>query len=239
MKKLLSLSLFVSFAFLSCSTDEDSENVSSQAEASNVLHQKQTDLNPENSANPYDVAGKLYRQILEKYYENTSPTATPSQVITEIETIANGFTDFAPMKNSPYQPVAYSNINWILNTEGSYHIVVTNSNNLSAAGKNQLEILASNLSQLLDTGAEAKSIHDHIISFEATIFSSLTLTSNDKKAILTSSSIARHANYLRRKGRRWDIHHGITGALQGNAESMAKAITTASSVNAIENGITQ
>lgn len=241
MKKLLSLSLFLSLTFLSCSTDEDLENIELQSETSTSLSLKENphNWNPANTANSYDAAGNLYRKILEEYHDNAPTSTTPSQIISDVETIANSFSEFTPMKNNIYMPLAYSNINWILNTSDSYHIAITNNTVLSMAAKNQLEILASNLTLMIDAEASAKNIHDHIVGFEATIVSSQALTANDKKAILTSTSIARHANYLRRKGRRWDIHHGITGCIQGDTESMAKAVTTAASVNAVGNSIAE
>lgn len=237
MKKLLSLSLFLSLTFFSCSTDEDFENVELQSETSTTLSHKENphNWNPANTANSYDAAGNLYRMVLEEYYDNVPTSTTPSQIISDVETIANGFSEFAPMKNNIYMPLAYSNIDWILTTNNSYHIAITNNNSLSATAKNQLEVLTNNLILMIDAEATAKSIHDYIVGFEATILSNQNLTANDKKTILTSSSIARHANYLRRKGRRWDIHHGITGSIQGDTESMAKAITTAASVYAIGN----
>lgn len=240
MKKLLSLSLFLSLTFFSCSTDEDLEIATSQAETFNTLSHKENPhtWNPENNTNSYDNAGKLYRQILEHYYQTVPVSTTPSQVISDIESIANGFSDFSSMKSSNYLPIAYNNITWILNTGDSYHAAITNSS-LSTTAKNQLETLATNLAQLIDADVTAKNIHDYIVSFEATIVSNQILTANDKKAILTSSSIARHANYLRRKGRRWDIHHGITGSIDGSTESMAKAVTTAASVSAIGNNMAE
>ena len=240
MKKLLSLSLFLSLTFFSCSTDEDIEMEASQSNASaSINHKKENPGNwsPQNAANPYDQAGILYRQILEQYNANVPTTTTPSQIIFDIESIANGFSDFAPMKNNSYSPIAYSNINWILTTEESYHTAISNNNNLSVTAKNQLETLASTLIQMIDTQATSKNIHDYIVGFEASISSSTVLTATEKKTILTSSSIARHANYQRKKGRRWDIHHGITGAVYGDNENMAKAVTTAASISAIGNTI--
>ena len=241
MKKLVSLSLFLSLTLLSCSTDEDIENITPQSETSEILNYKknQHNWNPENSSNPYDNAGKLYLLVLDQYYVNASPTATPSQIVSDIETIANGFTEFSPMKNSAYLPIDYTTINWILNNGNSYHITVTNNNSLSTTAKNQLVTLSTNLNLMLDTSATEKGIHDYIVGFEATILSNLTLTANDKKTILTSTSIARHANYQRKKGRRWDIHHGITGSILGDTESMAKAITTAASTYAIGNNVAE
>lgn len=237
MKKLLSLSLFLSLIFFSCSTHEDSETTTSQAETFTLSSkQNQHIWNPENNMNLYDNTGKLYRDILEEYYETVPVSTNPSQIIIDIESIANSFSDFSSM-NSNYLPITYSNIDWILKKGDSYHDAITNNSNLSVTAKNQLEILATNLAQLIDADVTAKNVHDYIVSFEATIVSNPVLTANDKKTILTSSSIARHANYLRRKGRRWDIHHGITGSIDGSTEGMAKAVTTAASVNAIGNSM--
>lgn len=241
MKKLLSLSLFLSLTFLSCSTDEDIEMNGTESGTSAINHKKENphSWSPQNTANSYDNAGILYRQILEEYYTNTPTNTTPSQIIFDIESIANNFSEFDPMKNNNYSPIAYNNINWILSTDESYHTAISNNNNLSVTAKNQLENLAAALTLMIDSEATAKSIHDYIVGFEVLISSNTVLTANDKKAILTSSSIARHANYLRRKGRRWDIHHGITGSIYGSNENMAKAITTAASVNAIANTINE
>lgn len=238
MKKLLSLSLFLSLSFLSCSTDEDIEMEASQSNTSaSINHKKENpgNWNPQNTANPYDQAGILYRQILEQYYGHVHTNTTPSQIIFDIETIANDFSEFTPMKNNSYLPIDYNNINWILNTEESYHIAISNNNNISVTAKDQLETLASTLTQMIDASATSKNIHDYIVGFEATLISSTVLTANDKKTILTSCSIARHANYMQRKGRRWDIHHGITGSIYGSNENTAKAVTTAASINVLGN----
>lgn len=241
MKKLLSLSLFLSLSFLSCSTDEDIEMNGTQTGSSAINHKKENPHNwsPQNTANSYDHAGVLYRQILEQYYANASTNITPSQIIFDIESIANNFSEFDPMKNNNYSPIAYNNINWILSTDESYHTAISTNSSLSVTAKNQLENLASTLKQMIDNEATAKNIHDYIVGFETLISSNTVLTANDKKTILTSSSIARHANYLRKKGRRWDIHHGITGSIYGCNENMAKAITTAASINVIGNTVNE
>lgn len=223
---------------MSCSTDEDIEMEASQSNASaSINHKKENPGNwsPQNTANPYDQAGILYRQILEQYNANVPTNTTPSQIIFDIESIANGFSEFSPMKNNSYTPIVYNSINWILSTEESYHTAISNNNNLSITAKNQLETMASTLIQMIDAQATSKNIHDYIIGFEASISSSLVLTATEKMTILTSSSIARHANYQRKKGRRWDIHHGITGSVYGSSENMAKAVTTAASINVIGN----
>lgn len=236
MKKLVSLSLFLSLTFLSCSTDDNFETIESQSEVTNSLSRKENPntWNPENTNNTYDIAGKLYLQILEEHAENSS-TTIPAVIISEIESIANNIPQFVSMKNNNYSPLAYTNINWILASNNSYDTAFTNNTTLSIAAKNKLELLIDNLDVLLDSDATSKNIHDYIVGFEVTIVSSQTLTTADKKVILTSSSIARHANYLRKKGRRWDIHHGITGAVDGDDESMAKAVTTAACAHAIGN----
>lgn len=237
MKKLLSLSLFLSLTFLSCSTDEDIEMEASQSDTSAIKLKK--NWSPQNTANPHDQAGILYHQILEQYNATIPTNTTPSQIIFDIESIANSFSEFNSMKNNSYSSIGYNNISWILSTEESYHTAISNNTNLSATAKDQLETMTSTLKQMIDAQATSKNIHDYIISFEATISSSLFLTATEKKTILTSSSIARHANYQRKKGRRWDIHHGMTGSIYGDNENMAKAVTTAASISAIGNTINE
>jgi|GEM_PF-6538904 len=234
MKKLLSLSLFLSLVFFSCSTDEGFEETASQSDIKGFLKMKEDpkNWNPENTANPYDQTGKLYYKILAAYYANPTVT-TASGVITQIETLANTFPEFQTMQGNSYSPIQLTNINTILNSELNF----SNCTVLSTATKNNLEVLIANLNSLSENESSPNEINTYIIGFETTVNSSTFLSVLEKKQILISTSIIRHNNYVHRqkKGRRWDIHHGIIGANEGQNESYAKAATNAAVIDVLEN----
>lgn len=233
MKKLVSLSLFLSIALSSCSTDESFEETASQPEINVSLRAKEDPKtwNPENATNSYDQTGKLYYKILNAYYSN--PTATnASEAIMQIENIAATFPEFQNMQENPYSSIQVMDINTILNSELNF----VNCAALSISAKNNLDFLIENLNTLSDNDSSPYEINTYIIGFESTTNSSTSLSVSDKKQILISTSIIRHNNYLHRqkRNRRWDIHHGVIAAGEGQIESLAKATTNAAVIDILE-----
>lgn len=234
MKKLLSLTFVFSFIFISCSTEESSEMVTSQKDETLSLKTKEDPKNwsPNNTANPYDQTGQLYYKILDAYYANPTATTTAT-TISKIEELANTFPEFLTMQENPYTSIQLANINALLNSELSF----TNCTTLSSVSKSNLNTLISNLNIMSDNDDSAFEINSYIIAFEASIMSNSSISTTDSEQILVSTSIIRNNNYVhrRKKNRRWDIHHGIIAASDGQNESYAKAATSAATIDVLEN----
>ncbi len=234
MKKLLSLTFLFALIFTSCSTDESSETITSETDANLMLKTKEEpkNWNPQNTANPYDQTGELYHKILEAYYANPTATTTAT-TISKIEELANTFTEFQTMQQTPYTSIQLANINTLLNSELNF----TNCTALSTVAKNNLNSIITNLNTMSDDNASAYEINTYIINFESSIISNVAISTTDKEKILISTSIIRSNNYVhrRKKNRRWDIHYGIIAAAEGQNESYAKAVTTAAVIDVLEN----
>lgn len=225
MKKFIFPALLFSFLNISCSSDDVTNYQTAQTDVASKDRFIVKNLNvPTNTANQYDYLGKIHSEVLDDYLNNYSSTVVIPVVTANVDITANSNTLFNTI-NSNYKGLKATDVQWIISNI-LYPVNIINSTSLSTQGKT---VLGPFINQL-DTyqNVTYKTAHDSIVAYEATVAANASLNTNDKRIILTTTSIARYSiAYAKDKGRRWDkTRTGITASINGVdiAESVTKSI---------------
>ncbi|KQB39835.1 hypothetical protein RC62_1529 [Flavobacterium aquidurense] len=188
---------------------------------------------PENNTNPYDSVGRLHNEVLEIYLSHTFDNALSTNTLTEdimneIQSITSSNT--INIVEDCRSPFAYNTINALVtNPQNSAFDIIQNSV-LTSSGKTSLTTFIDSV-----TGINSESyqdVYDFIKSYESEILSSTDLTNQDKRIILTTSSIVRYSVYYDMvKDRDWDTSvgnfiGGTVGALDSSLSPVTMALVT-------------
>ena len=240
--KNISLCLVI-FPLLIISCTADNIDTSDNSTDSNVNSKKLEksarlveNLTPENPANVYDLAGKLHNDILDTYLEGSYQYNTISQISQQIETIAVANNDLALLNFATNVPVNLEEIQAIVNNpEAELDEAIVNSSMTNAA-KGSLSSFMN--AALLWENEEYGTIYQSIVSYESSVMTNSQFSSEDKRIILTTSSIARYSLYYskERKDKDWETSvgnrvGGASGALDQSLTAIKMALITGISQN--------
>lgn len=210
-------------ALTSCETDEPDT-------VPNTLTLREAAY-PDNPANQYDAAGQLYNALTESYIYGGLAAGTAAEAVSITEAIAAANPDFMRIKPAGYVTPAAARIDYIATHEQAAAHEIISTAGLSV--KAQLS-LSGFIDTLMDYDAltDYGIIYTYIINYETAVLTDPMLTGYDQRVMLTTSSIARHGFYLRKKkrprDRDWDISWGnITAGTEGGTEDTAKAAVMA------------
>ena len=239
MKNIHSCTIIIAFfitmatGLVSCSSDNEtrnSENINS------IFAQRITPL-PENEANPYDDAGLLYNELFDTYYTNGNLGGTVSQIVTQVQTIADTNTSFNLIKGSPYHNVSSTRVQYLLEHPTSCVSNVISASTMSTGGKSSLTTFINQFIPFLDAEGDCDFIYQKVVAYENEVLLNTVLTETDKRIIFTTTSVIRHSAYRARKKPKkntdpdWDIFIGniiasTEGAEYGSAEAATMALVT-------------
>lgn len=202
------------------------------------LVQNQT---PENPANIYDFAGKIHNEILNVYLAGNYQHYTIAQISQQIELIAaqnSNLTSLNVGANLSTNAVLIQEI--INNPQTKLDETIANSA-MTVVAKNNLSSFMNNM--LLWQNLSYEEIYGSIIAYESTVIANPEFTNEDKRIILTTSSIARYSTYydLERKDKDWETSTGhrvgaVSGALDNPSMAIQRSLVTGT---AIDNLVTE
>lgn len=209
---------------LSCTNDYDREDSISNFKNKDATSKKNAGLNPENTANAYDIAGKIHNDLLDAYLSGNFSNQTINTVSSKIDSISFLNSD---LQNLPsHYPANFQEIQGIVDSpEIQLEQIIANSS-MSMASKNCLSDFMSSVTLWQNNDYDV--IHQSIISFEAAVTNNQQFTAEEKRIILTSSAITRYSLYYasERKDKDWETSVGNrVGAVQGALSNSATAVT--------------
>lgn len=183
------------------------------------------DPTPENPENIYDLAGKLHNDILNVYFAGNYQHTTIAQISQQIETIAAANNDFILLDIEANLPINLEIIQEIINDpQVKLDQAIVNSTMTNPA-KDNLSDFMSNV--VLWQNQSYQEIYQSIISYESSVIANVTFSNEDKRIILTTSSIVRYSFYydMVDKDKDWDtsIGHRV-GGLSGSIDNLSVAI---------------
>lgn len=230
--KTLTLWTIISILFMSCSTEnETSISDDSQTNITSNAVLRKTGLYPENSSNIFDAAGQLYYEISDSYLLQENISVTTAGTIFQVESIANMNEEYLALRPAAYSSPTAARIDYILSNQEVTALSIIANSSMSLKGKTSLTAFVNTLMYYRDLQMEYDSIYKFIVDYETVIIADNTLTTNDKKVILTTASVSRYGFYFASKHRRkprdrdWEISWGhIVAATDGSEESTASAI---------------
>lgn len=230
--KTLTLWTIILTLFASCSTENETlfaDGIQTNITNNEVL--RKTGLDPENSANIYDAAGQLYYDISDTYLLQGNTSVTTSGTISQIESIANLNEEYLTLRPATYLSPTAARIDYILSNQQTTALGIIASSSMTSNAKLSLSNFLTTLMIYRDLQKEYDLIYRLIVDYETAIIESNTLTANDKKIILTTTSVSRYGFYFASKHRRkprdrdWDISWGhIIASTDGSEENTASAI---------------
>lgn len=246
MKKFLLGLVILNLLMVSCTADpivtaeniDDTISSEKSKQKTARLMQNQT---PENPANIYDFAGKIHNEILDVYLAGNYQHYTIAQISQQIELIAaqnSNLTSLNVGANLSTNAVLIQEI--INNPQTKLDETIANSA-MTVVAKNNLSSFMNNM--LLWQNLSYEEIYGSIIAYESTVIANPEFTNEDKRIILTTSSIARYSTYydLERKDKDWETSTGhrvgaVSGALDNPSMAIQRSLVTGT---AIDNLVTE
>jgi hypothetical protein len=239
MKNIHSCTLIIAFfitmstGFVSCSSDNETTN----SENVNVISAQRVTTLPGNDANPYDDVGWLYNELFDTYYTNENLGGTVSQIITKVQTIADGSKSFNSIKSSSYNDVSSVRVHYLLDHETTCVTDVISASSMTTVGKSSLTNFVNFFITFLSSENDCDVIYQEVVDYENEVLLNPSLTETDKRIILTTTSVARHSAYRATKKPKkntdpdWTVLIGniiasTEGAEYGSAEAATMALVT-------------
>jgi hypothetical protein len=225
-KKILGLS-FVALCMYACSPDITELEIVQDSKPAQM--RLRTGIDPENSANPYDGAGKVYYKLLSDLEYHEIPSNIHS-VVSAVESHALLNDEFRILAEQNYVPISQAQKEIITGINSN---TVSGTPLLSDTAKERLKLLFSKFSAPGYAEEEFNLVYDFLIGYEQGILQDTNLNSYEKKTILITATIARHTA-ARDKGKGkgkgkdkdWRLSvNSIVSAAAGAMESEAKAVT--------------
>lgn len=227
MKHIYSCLIILTF-FTSCADDEKNGQ-----DGNPTANQKGSgdDILPAYSNNPYDNAGQIYDEIFDAYYDGSVRPTQVQSIITQVETIANANISFTTINNSGYLPLSKERVEYLASKSSADIVGIVGTSHLSSYAKVSFSNFLLTAVALYETETDALKMYNAITRYEATVIANESFSANDKRILLTTTSIIRYTSYRAKKRPKkntdpdWIIFIGhVFGTEEGAEESSAKAI---------------
>jgi hypothetical protein len=193
-------------------------------------------LIPENPANVYDYAGKLHNELLDVYLAGNYQYSTILQISEQVQAIAAVNEDVALLSSATSVSASLEERQEIIDNPASkLDNLLANSSMTDAA---KISLYSFMNATLLWENEDYEIIYQSIISYESAVMDSTEFNDEDKRVILTTSSIARYSIYYekKRKDEDWDSNVGnrvgaVSGALDNSFIAIIRSLITEIVIN--------
>ncbi|WP_409415798.1 hypothetical protein [Flavobacterium sp. PS2] len=234
MKNTVLLILIFPFIVISCTTEGNVADLVTNKKA-NFKEPKMILLGPENNTNPYDNMGKLHNEILEIYLAANSGSTVIEDIMAQVQSI--GLSNTINIVQDCSAPATINIINTILiNPQNSGTTIIENSV-LTAHAKTKITAFLDSLATIKTN--PYKDIYDFVTAYESEVLSNDLLNNEDRRVILTTTSIARYSIYYeKKKDRDWDSSYGNhIGGLVGALDTSLSPVIIALVAGLAENSL--
>jgi hypothetical protein len=220
---------------ISCTTDtiDNTERIDSTVSMKKLEKSTRVVQNPipENPANIYDFAGKLHNDILDVYLAGNYQYNTITEISQQIEVIAAANNDLMLLDMEANLPINLDIIQEIVNNpQLELDQAITNSSMTSAA-KGSLSSFMNDV--ILWENNSYEKIYQNLISYESSVIANSGFSNEDKRIILTTSSIVRYSIYynLIREDKDWPPSKGhrvggLSGAMVNSTTAIKRSLIT-------------
>lgn len=234
--KNISLRLVIlPFLIVSCTHDTIDTLASIDSKISNKKLEKTArlvqNLTPENPANIYDLAGKLHNDILDIYLAGNYQHNTIAQISQQIEVIVAENNNSTLLNLEIALPTNLDVIQEIINNPQTKLDQTIANSTMTTAAKDSLSRFMADV--LLWENHSYEEIYASVLSYESAVIANPTFNNEDKRIILTTSSIVRYSIYYSSidKDKDWDIsigHRvaGLSGAIDNSSVAIIRSLVT-------------
>ncbi|MGV3460246.1 MAG: hypothetical protein ACO1N9_07310 [Flavobacterium sp.] len=179
-----------------------------------ALSAKKSLITPGNTLNPYDYTGRIHNDILDTLDSLNIDSTSVEDIGFIIDSIAAAHPE-APATIDSLTGLT-GEIAWIADDDTALQDVLADSS-LSTAAQLSLSSFISSLQFANDEPYE--DIYDLIVLYESTITANIGFTLEEKRTILTTTSIARYTLHRKkRKDKDWETSVGSYAATVYGAE---------------------
>lgn len=236
MKNLKVWLIILPLSTIACSDEYTGETT----ETAHIIRSTlKTGNGPGNPANPFDQAGTIHNEILEALETTDFNSQSIADVAVLIDSVSTANPGLASSSNSPALSTKLAEITWIVNTDNAINGVLATST-LGASARTSLMEFVDSL--LLSADDPYEDIHPMIVSYEADVLANNAFTSNDKRIILTTTSVVRYSVHERkRKDKDWETSvTNIAATVSGAEHDLCLGLKMALTVGICKtNNITQ
>lgn len=229
MKNFLFGLMILQVLIVSCTADTidtvdqiDSKIYSKKSKSTARLVQN---LTPENPSNTYDFAGKLHNDILDIYLAGNYQYNTIAEINQQIEAIIAANSNLILFNLEANQPANLVEMQEIVNNpQGKLDEVISNSTMTNTA-KISLSNFMSDV--LLWQNYPYADCYELILLYESSVINNTLFSDEDKRIILTTSSITRYSIYYdkERKDKDWGSSVGNrAGGVSGAIDNLSTAV---------------
>ncbi len=212
---------------ISCNSDESVEDYKSSIE-NNILG-KPGIFSPSNSLNPYDSVGNLHNEIVDIYLSANHTHTSVEDINDEIQTLIMASTTVSDSSSLilPGTDVIAD----ILSSPYTSLMDIIDNSDFTSYAKIQFADFVDSLMMMSEE--EYEDLYEFITLYESSVLIDIALNSNDKRIILTVTSLVRHSFYYskKRKDKDWEtsvgnIAAGTGGALEDSIAALRMALVT-------------
>lgn len=196
---------------------------------------------PANPANSYDIVGKLHNDILDSYLNGNYQGNTLTQISQQIESIATANTDFMLLNTDGNLTFDLQGIQEIINNPQAELTQAVENASMTVIAKESLSDFMSDIQ--LRKNDPYNDIFQFIVTYELWVSNHLALNNEDKRIMLTTSSIIRYSLYYSQDGKDddWDtsVGHGaggLTGALENSSNAIIRSLVTGIMIDNLTTG---
>ena len=200
---------------------------------------KASDTTASNPLNPYDGAGEIHDEILTAYMSAPVLPSTLQDILESVDSIAQLNSRFTGAKSLGYSAFTTQQASAILNDSNAVASAIANSG-ISSTAKTRLSDFADDYILYCSTSDDYGGLYDFIVDFEDSILSS-SLSTADKRAVLTVTSVVRYSQFRRKRPKKnrdldWEVNmFHLAGAIEGSPTCTATAVSRALSLGIAEN----
>lgn len=216
MKSLVRLCVVIAWITMSCSTDNEFNSDPIGA----------TTITPQNSANMYDHAGAIYHDFIQLHNKDTVKNMQLADIDKQVRMLWKNYGYKTPKS----EPLALPTNDTLTNKNLKE---VLNNANLSATAKESFLVF---LDEIINLHTDYESWYANICSFENDVAQQENWTTEDRRVILTTTSLIRYTGYTLyseegegEEDEDWDVAIGnlvsmINGALSDTPAAISNAL---------------
>lgn len=199
---------------------------------------KTSGIGPDNPANPFDIAGSIHNEILETLNETNFSSQSIEDITILIDSVSAVYPELVALSSYSTLSTRLSEITWIVNDYDAIDDVLMAST-LGVSAKTSFLTFVNSLP--LTANDPYEDIHSMIVSYEEDVLANTGFTADDKRILLTTTSVVRYSAYRERKDKDWEtsvtkIAATVSGAEQGLVLGLKMALTVGICKN---NNVTQ
>ena len=178
-----------------------SEEYTGKTEKTSQTSFKKSTLGPENSINPYDIAGNVYFKILAAIDQKNFKPHSIEDVAILIDSVSTTYPELNEMSNDAVFSRKLYEITSIIHCEHTLDELLLAST-LKSDTQSSFSLFAASLVKTAED--PYADVYSMIVSYEENVLGDSRLSSEDKRIILTSTSILRYSEDGKRKDKYWE-----------------------------------